>query len=365
MFPISLIMNKRKVIIIAFLKQAKTPQEIKMIGVAAVRNAYNDLASDYNKIIDYDWLFCHKCGEFLAATTFYTDDRFATGKFPICKRCVMAMVEQRKNKNDKPNETKESVQEVLRLMDLPYIDSFYEDCVKGAYDEAKEKNRTSPFTTYNTAVRSLPQWKGMTWKDSDFGINGNPDDDQLSKRKPRKEIVKLFGSGFSNEDYLYLQDQYDDWCSRTQVDSKSQQTYVAQICMQLLDIYKDRKASRDVTKKLDALDKLMNSARLQPKQNVDNSAADSLTFGQLIEKWENEKPIPEPSDEFKDVDGIGKYIRVWFTGWLSKALGLKANVFTQEYDEEISKYVVEKPDELEEGTSSDIYDRLFGSEGGD
>ena len=47
----------------AFLKQPKSPDEIKMIGVSAVKKAYNDLASDYNKIIDYDWLFCPKCGE--------------------------------------------------------------------------------------------------------------------------------------------------------------------------------------------------------------------------------------------------------------------------------------------------------------
>ena len=72
----------------AFLKQSKTPEEIKMIGISAVRSAYNDLASDYNKIVNYDWIFCPKCGEFLAATTFYSDDRFVTGKFPICNYSV-------------------------------------------------------------------------------------------------------------------------------------------------------------------------------------------------------------------------------------------------------------------------------------
>lgn len=350
----------------AHLKQARTPQVIKRMNVANLREEYNELATEYNKIVDLKYLFCHVCGEFISSDTgFYTDDRFASGKFPICKRCVLKMIEQRERKDDEPNETKESVQNMLRLMDLPYIDSFYEDCCKGAWDEAKEKNRSSPFMTYNTSLRSLPQWRGMKWKDSEFGSEDTTDKTQLSKRQPRKEIIKLFGSGFGTEDYLYLQDQYDDWCSRTQVDSKSQQTYVTQICMQLLDISKDRRANKDVTKKLEALDKLMNAANLQPKQNVSNSATDSLTFGQLIERWETEKPIPEPSEEFKDVDGIGKYIRVWFTGWLSKALGLKANVFTEEYDEEIKKYTVEKPEEYEEGTSNEIYDRLFTPEGGD
>lgn len=349
----------------ATLKRAYEPDEVKKIGVSAVRTAYNKLAEDYNKILDYKYIFCPMCGEHLAADTFYSDDRFVTGKFAICKRCIMKMVEQRKDNRSAPNETKESVQKVLQLMDLPYIDSFYDDCIKGAWDEVKERNRNSPFSTYITSLKSLPNWKGMKWKDSDFGDLGNPDDEQLSKRKPRREIVKLFGHGFSNEDYLYLQDQYDDWCSRTQVDSKSQQTYVTQICFSLLDIYKDRKQGKDVTKKLESLDKLLFSANLQPKQNVNNAATDSLTFGQLIQKWEEEEPIPEPTDEFKDCDGIGKYIRVWFTGWLSKALGLKANVYTKEYEEEIAKYTVSKPEYTEEGNADEIYDRLFGSEGGD
>lgn len=349
----------------AFLMDSKKEPEIRMLGVKAVKDYAIKLGATYDKIINGDYVYCHGCNEFHASNNFYNDKRFGSGLYPLCKKTLVELATDYDKKEKIRVDNREKTIKVFQMLDIPFIDSVYQSALQTTQEAVGEKNRATAFQHMLTIVKSLPQYKGMTFENSEFGDLGNPDDDQLSKRKPRKEIVKLFGSGFSNEDYLYLQDQYDDWCSRTQVDSKSQQTYVAQICMQLLDIYKDRKASRDVTKKLDALDKLMNSARLQPKQNVDNSAADSLTFGQLIEKWENEKPIPEPSDEFKDVDGIGKYIRVWFTGWLSKALGLKANVFTQEYDEEIAKYIVEKPDEVDEGTSSDIYDRLFGSEGGD
>lgn len=348
----------------ATLKPAKTPQQVKRLGLASARESYNELADSYNKLLNYEYIACPKCGNFAKTdTAFYQDARFVIGRFPICKKCVMEMVEQRETDKDKPNETKESVQRMLKLMDLPYIDNLYEKCKKDVFDAAKEKNISSPFAAYNKILRSLPNYKGMTWKNSEFGADeaGMVQDE----RKARDEIVKLFGSGFSDQDYLYLQDQYDDLCARTQVDSKSQQIYAIQICMQLLDIYKDRKAGRDVTKKLSSLDTLMNAANLQPKQNVSNAATDSLTFGQLIEKWEEEKPIPEPAPEFKDVDGIGKYIRVWFTGWLCKALGLKANVFTKEFDEEIKKYTVTKPELAEFGSNEDIYNRLFGTEGGE
>ena len=349
----------------ANLMDAKGAPEIQMLGVKAVKDYAKKLSETYSKIMDGDFVYCHGCNEFHAVSNFYNDKRFASGLYPLCKKTLAEMATDYDKIKKIRVDNREKTIKVFQMLDIPFIDAVYQSALQSTQEAVGEKNRSTAFQHALTIVKSLPQYKGLTFEDSDYGDLGNPDDEQLSKRKPRKEIIKLFGSGFSNEDYLYLQDQYDDWCSRTQVDSKSQQTYVVQICSQLLDIYKDRKSKKDVTNKLKALDTLMNAANLQPKQNVSNAATDSLTFGQLIEKWENEKPIPEPSEEFKDVDGIGKYIRVWFTGWLSKALGLKANVFTKEFDEEIAKYTVEKPDELEEGNSTDIYDYLFTTEGGD
>ena len=349
----------------AYMMDRKGDAEIQMLGVKAVKDYAKKISDTYGKIMNGDYVYCHGCNEFHASNNFYNDKRFASGLYPLCKKTLIDLATDYDKKEKIRVDNREKTIKVFQMLDIPFIDQVYQSALQTTQEAVGEKNRSTAFQHMLTIVKSLPQYKGLTFENSEFGDLGNPDDEQLSKRKPRKEIVKLFGSGFSNEDYLYLQDQYDDWCARTQVDSKSQQTYVAQICLQLLDIYKDRKSNKDVTKKLDALDKLMNSANLQPKQNVSNAATDSLTFGQLIEKWEEEKPIPEPSEEFKDVDGIGKYIRVWFTGWLSKALGLKANVFTEEYDEEISKYTVTKPDELEDDGTTDIYDRLFGNEGGD
>lgn len=344
---------------------SKSEQEIQSLGVKAVKEYAKKLSDTYGKIINGKLVFCHGCNEFHASDNFYNDKRFGSGLYPLCKKTLLGLATDYDKKEKIYVDNREKTIKVFQMLDIPFIDSVYQSALQTTQEAVGEKNRSTAYQHALTIIKSLPQFKGMTFADSEFGDLGNPDDEQLSKRKPRREIVKLFGSGFSNEDYLYLQDQYDDWCTRTQVDSKSQQIYVVQICMQLLDIYKDRKSNKNVNDKLKALDSLMNSANLQPRQNVNNSATDSLTFGQLIEKWENEEPIPEPTEEFKDVDGIGKYIRVWFTGWLSKALGLKANVFTEEYDEEIKKYTVEKPDEYEEGNSNDIYDRLFGVEGGD
>ena len=348
----------------AILKSPLKPSQVKKTGVASLRTEYDELASEYKKILDGEYLMCPKCGEWMKNTGFYSDKNYNTGKFPICKSCLLMMAEQRKKKNDEPNETKESVRNVLRMMDLPYIDSFYESCVKGSQEDTGVRKKSSPFIAYITSIKSLPNWKGLTWRDSEFEPENDEVYEDSSLRTARPEIKKLFGSGLSENDYVFLQDQYDDWKARTQVDTKSQETYIIRICFKLLDIWKAEKSGSD-TEKLDkSLNDLMSAANLQPKQNVGNASTDTLTFGQLIEKWEQERPISEPDPEFRDVDGIGKYIRVFFAGHLAKALGLH-NAYTEEYDEYMKEYTVEKPTIIEEGGSADIYDKIFGSEGGD
>ena len=349
----------------ANLKPPIPGAEARKMGVAKIRDEYEKLALKYQKIVDGDLCQCHKCDSWLNRTAFYTDKRFKTGLFPICRECMLEMATDYNETEKARVDNRDKTIEAFRLMDLPFRDSVYNGCLQTVKDAVGERTRSTAYQQMLVMVKTLPQFNSKTWKDSEFDERGNPTEEEVNTRTPRKEIRRLFGSGFSNDEYIYLQDQYDDWCARTEVSSKSQQTYVIRICFKLLDIWKAQKRGDDTTKLDESLNKLMEGAHLQPKQNINEAAADSLTFGQLIEKWEEEKPIPEPSEEFKDVDGIGKYIRVWFTGWLCKALGLKANVFTKEYEEEIANYEVTKPEFTEEGNADEIYDRLFGSEGGE
>lgn len=345
----------------AFLKPPMTPDEVKKAGVQQVRIKYNELAVDYNKIINGNLLFCHTCNMFHPDESFYTDKRFASGYFPECKKALLLQATDYDKKTNTYTDNKEKTKAVFRKLDLPFIESVYQSALTSVNPDTGEKTRQTAYQQMLVMIKSLPQWRGMTWKDSDFADNDDSAEFE-NNRRARKEIKKIFGSGFSETDYVYLQDQYDDWRARTQVDSKSQETYVMQICLQLLDIDKDRKNGKDVSNKLKALDTLMNAANLQPKQNVSNAATDTLSFGQLIEKIENERPISEPSEEFRDVDGIGKYIRVWFAGHLAKALGLK-NAFSQEYDDYIKKYTVTKPKSQDDTiTSESIYNSIFGSD---
>ena len=131
------------------------------------------------------------------------------------------------------------------------------------------------------------------------------------------------------------------------------------ICFKQLEIDKAQKAGRE-TKELDkTLQELMGSLSVKPSQKNSNSLTETMTFGQLIDKWEQEKPIPEPDEEFKDVDKIGLYIDVFFKGHLSKMMGLK-NAFSALYERFIAKYTFKKPEYDEDVDSEVLFDKIFG-----
>lgn len=84
------------------------------------------------------------------------------------------------------------------------------------------------------------------------------------------------------------------------------------------------------------------------------------TFGALIKVWENERPIPEPDPEMRDVDGIVKYISIWFFGHLCKMLRIN-NSYSRLYEAEMAKLRVEKPEYADEDDEQ-LFDDMFGGD---
>lgn len=339
-----------------------TDEELKKTNVVNLRKEYKKLSDFYKKIVNEELVYCPHCGQWKKVdTAFYSSDRSPDGiEHYACRECLIDLCTD-KDKDGNRIDNKQKTVDTFKKLDWYFDEKVYNEQLIKISERTGEKVRGTAVQQFIVMLKSLPNWIGFSFSDSVF-LNEDEDIINLtSKRKPRKEIIKLFGSGFTTEDYLYLQDQYDDWCARTEVDSKSQQTYIVRICFKLLDIYKAQKSGKD-TEKLDkSLNELLAAANLQPRQNVGNAATDSLTFSQLIQKWELEKPIPQPDPELCDVSGIGKKIRVWFGGWLANALGLDVPQ-SQEYLEEVEKYTVTKPNIEEKEGSSAIYAKMYGSE---
>ena len=345
----------------AFLKQAKSEDEVKKLTVANVKKAYNELASDYNRLIELDYIICPTCGDPISRANFYTDKKYAIGVYPECKKCILAEVEQRKNKNDKPNETKESVKKMLQKMDLPYIDSLYESCCKSVADEVNEKNRKSPFLAYLVPIKSLPQYTNKSWVDSEFELGVVTEEEETKQNaKTIKNGKKRFGLGLSNEDYMFLENQYQDWITRYECNTKTQEEIFERLSFKKWEINKATK-SGESTKDLDkTYQELMTTANIAPRQTSMDSMADAQTFGTLIQKYEETRPLPEIDPELEDVDKIGLYIDSFYRGHMSKMLGLK-NRFSDIYERVMAKFTVKPPEYDEETDSEILFEKIFGS----
>ena len=163
-------------------------------------------------------------------------------------------------------------------------------------------------------------------------------------KKVTQKTVKFFGLGFTEEEYRFLQDQYDDWTARHECKTKAQEEIFKAICMSQLSIQRANQSGdpRKVELAMKAFQELLGTAAIKPTQTNDNTFADQNTFGTLIQKWENERPIPEPDPEFEDVDGIRRYVSAYFLGHLCKMMGIK-NRYSAIYEEEMAKYTVKKP----------------------
>lgn len=341
-----------------------TNDEIKHMTVTNLRESYKSLATTYKKIINGTLSYCSHCGEWKNTSTgFYASDKSPDGvEHYACRDCILNECTDYDKKTGMRTDNRDKTINTFKKLDWYFNEPTYNEQLKIISEGTGEKVRGTAAQQWIVMCRSLKQYKNLDFSQSEFIDENNEVLELTSNRRPRKEIMKIFGGGFTTEDYLYLQDQYDDWKERTQVDSKSQETYIIQICFKQLEIWKAQKANKDTDKLVKSLNDLMNGANLQPRQNVSNAATDSLTFGQLIERWELERPVPTPSVEFQDCDNIGKYLRVFFTGWLAKAVGLK-NSLSQECEEYMEQYKVTKPEYQEEGSSNDIYSALFGNDG--
>jgi hypothetical protein len=180
-------------------------------------------------------------------------------------------------------------------------------------------------------------------------------------------VIDFWGAGFAPDFYLELERRYQDWTGGAQVVDPSERSLYKQICILEATITRDSAQGKAIDKNVNALNTLLGSMNLKPAQKKDDgdSAIEGTPFGVWIRRWENERPVPDVDPELKDVDGIVRYIEIWFRGHLSKMLGIK-NSYSKMYEEEIAKRRVEHPeydDEDDETMFNDIFDSEYG--GGD
>ena len=338
--------------------------ELKKITVVNLRNEYKKLANFYQRIMNNELIYCSHCGQWKSAATFYSSKTSPDGiEHYACKECILNECTDYDKKNNIRTDNREKTIETFRRLNWYFDENVYNEQLQKLSEQTGEKIRSTAVQQWIVICRSLNDYSQKTYKDSVFSIDDDesmPETNTRIVQKTLKTARKRFGN-YSNEDLMFLENEYQDWITRYECNTKAQETIFERLAFKKWEINKATKAGQN-TKDLDkTYTDLLASINILPRQNADNGLDSSLTFGQLIEQWESTKPIPDPDPEFADVNHIGKYIKTWFKGSLARSLGID-NGYSKEYDDELQKYTVKKQDYSDDDESDDIYKSVFGDD---
>lgn len=280
-------------------------------------------------------------------------------RLPICNHCFCDMTTQYQEKLFDGNED-----EAIKRMCLHW-DMYLSDELLTASKKINVNNLRPKSYIKNC---NLLQYAGKTYdtylqEQESQAINSLEDFEDAQKESSvkisEKNTIKTWGFGFSAEEYVYLNSQYEDWKSKVVIDGKAKEVLVRDLCVAKLlqqnalldkniDLYTNLQKSYQVT---------LSNANLNPRQEDASDKNGELPLGVMIARFENDQPIPEPMECWKDADGIMKLVNNYFLGHLCKMLDLK-NKYSKYYEEEMAKHRVEIP-ELEELDDEEVFEFLI------
>lgn len=316
---------------------------------------------------------CLYCGNEFVETNFYSSNsEFYKNveKLPYCKQCIEKLYQQyyeRYTNEGCLSPEKKAIQRLCMFFDIYYRD----DVFYSAMNKVRESNMNiSPMGQYMKTIqlnqynRKKETYENTITQAEEESLAMSSISNLSGEITVDQKTIDFFGIGFMDDDYVFLKKEYDDWTARHECNTKAQEEVFKRICFKQLEILKATRRGEDTKNLDDTFQKLLDTAKLQPKQNSGDTTADNQTFGTLIDKWENTRPLPEIDEELKDVDKIAVYVDIFFRGHLSKMMGLK-NGLSNLYDKFMKKYTVEKPEYSDEENSEVLFDAIFGNQSSD
>lgn len=257
-------------------------------------------------------LSCAACGKIKKTIEFYMSYNpvHQTGRIPYCKECLRKMIA-----DEKGNVTLEKLKKTLQLIDKPFLYDIWKISL--------EDKTMEPFGAYMKNIQ-MPQYRDLGWKDSemlpqvDKELNyDNVSIEQIEQQvdfEVTKEMIIKWGNGFSQDQYMMLEDLYQNLFNSYDIDNRSQEEYLKTACLyQLRNIEAIRGGNAaEATKWGSLFDSYMASGKLKPNQLSESDRMGGVTnfatFFQFVEKSNNFIPT-FPDLILDDIDyAIYKFI---------------------------------------------------------
>lgn len=319
--------------------------------------------------------FCSRCGTAFSRQKGYFPVSHSpmyrgTGYLPFCNDCLDTMFDEYRQLL---GSNREAMRRMCMKLDLYWHDSIYDMVERTAGVNSKVRN----YIGKTNIIRYIDKSFDDTIADEErSGIRQTiaqgdgvqqgylPEEVEEEIIDIPEDVILFWGPGYTPKMYLELEERKKYWISRFPTGYNfdiGEEALIRQICNLEIDINHDRAAGKSIDKNVNTLNTLLGSANLKPTQKKDDGAdaeLDNMPFGVGIRKWENTRPIPEPDPELQDVDGIVRYITVWFLGHLCHMVGIK-NTYCKLYEEEMERLRVTAP-EFEDEDDETLFDHMFG-----
>lgn len=267
---------------------------------------------------------CTMCGSDKAQMHYYKSNseiyRY-NGRITVCKDCVNELYEKYLK------ELKSDVKAMYKL--AMKIDIYFD---MKLFETSKEKHEDANMTLpiYYLSKVGLIQYKGKTFSDSDMIDIWSKDKAQIhieSKKEESKvtqEMIKRWGRDRSEEDYLYLEEKYEELISVYDHKMPTQRWSYETIVKTKLEAEKalEREDYIMYDKLTDRVQKLMNDSNIKPIQQDNSDDIDANLPGKWAKIIQEKQPIPEAEGVFKDVDGIAKMFDNQFVRTMKSIVGV-------------------------------------------
>lgn len=249
---------------------------------------------------------CPKKGKAQKEENFYNSRVEGMDKYPLCKSCIKDLLIT----NDI-----EQVLKLLKAMNYP----FYQE----VWNNAKSMSPNNPFGTYVSKIGSLAQFREKTWEDGEKEYKEieverarapkeeareGYEEEELEEldKEEKKELIKLFGRGYTDEMLLAMRDKYnilkegypDSPLHREALTNYVKYKVQEETCIALGDAEGAETWSKQAQKQADI-------AKLNPKQisekDLDEGLSAIATLSLMVEKGIDIIPIM-PQYMFKPRD---------------------------------------------------------------
>lgn len=282
--------------------------KVNSTPIAELRKNYVKLSHNYLDFVDGNIVVCPKCGRTLDRKMFYQELRNKSGIAWLCKECIRDMATD-KGSDGVPIDNIEKAKKTLQLFDWVYLDDIYRKAIENANDDIKQRVRSCGWNSYITQIRSF--YQKLTWADSNFGAEGNTLDEE-NNRRITNVMIKRWGPGFSDSDYLTMEDHYKMLKNNNPNADSNQEIFIEDLCrtrLLMLRAMRGEGKTDDFDKFSKTYRETFKQAGLRTVEEADNSSEETLgvtlaTISQYTpEEYYKDKKL------YKDFDSLGDYIQ--------------------------------------------------------